>query len=318
MVSVTVLLTPYPPTLLRFAMYRYNLPRLLTLWLSMCLGFGWCLASPSFRFTKASSPQNDAPQDAQRICPVKFNPNDVAIERQLKHQVDQMKDQKIIFHPRITIPVVLHVIQASEKLVQDGYISQQQFTQQPKVLNQDFAKANITFRNAGMRRIINAQWFKGVGYMNELSKEMRRKTREGDVKTLNVWTTSFSEDDGVTMATQVFFGGAHSSFNDGRYLTHEVGHWVGLYHTFEGDSCTGPGDYVDDTPAQSAPSYPDRNCKPTDSCPGVPGLDAITSFMDYSPGCQTQFTNGQVRRMRAVLFQFRRFMLISWQPWFWS
>lgn len=38
--------------------------------------------------------------------------------------------------------------------------------------------------------------------------------------------------DGVTMAGGVFYGGSVKDFK-GRYLTHEVGHWVGLYHTFE-------------------------------------------------------------------------------------
>ncbi|KAH6904667.1 pregnancy-associated plasma protein-A-domain-containing protein [Coprinopsis sp. MPI-PUGE-AT-0042] len=114
------------------------------------------------------------------------------------------------------------------------------------------------------------------------------------------------------MATEVFFGGTNSQFNDGRYLTHEVGHWVGLYHTFEGYSCTGAGDYVDDTPAQASPSNPnDSSCMSRDTCPGVAGVDPITSFMDYShSACQTQFTNGQVNRMRAALNQFRRFPYI--------
>ncbi|KAH6904668.1 hypothetical protein BKA70DRAFT_1296051 [Coprinopsis sp. MPI-PUGE-AT-0042] len=138
-------------------MRRNTLPWLLALWFSGWLGISQCIASPSFRFTKASSPQNEAPvsnnathtlQDVQRLCPLTFNPNDVSMERQLKHQVNLMKDQKIVSYPRITIPIVLHVVQSSGKLlVKDGYISPKQFSQQMAILNQDFAKANINFRS---------------------------------------------------------------------------------------------------------------------------------------------------------------------------
>ena len=107
------------------------------------------------------------------------------MERKLKHSIDQMKSQKAVAYPVITIPVVLHVVQSSGKLlVKDGYIryvfahpihvsrrkthafSPAQFVQQIRILNQDFAKANINFKIQGMRHVINARWFNGVGYMN--------------------------------------------------------------------------------------------------------------------------------------------------------
>ena len=88
-------------------------------------------------------------------------------------------------YPIITIPVVFRVVQSSGKLlVKDGYIrcvtlfhtvlfldtnlflSPAQVAQQIRVLNQDFARANIKFRIEAMRHVINARWFNGVGYMN--------------------------------------------------------------------------------------------------------------------------------------------------------
>ncbi|RAL05020.1 zinc metalloprotease [Aspergillus ibericus CBS 121593] len=107
--------------------------------------------------------------------------------------------------------------------------------------------------------------------------------------------------DGCNVLAKTMPGGSLAQYNQGGTAVHEIGHWNGLLHTFEGESCSpdNEGDYIDDTPEQSEPT---SGC-PTekDSCPDLPGLDAIHNFMDYSSDdCYENFTPDQAQRMRSM------------------
>lgn len=89
----------------------------------------------------------------------------------------------------------------------------------------------------------------------------------------------------------------------GLTVAHEVGHYLGLIHTFQG-GCSDRDD-VADTPAQSGPSM---KCavEVVDSCPDRPGVDDIRNIMNYTDDdCMAHFTPGQVERMVKAVAEFR-------------
>ncbi|MFG2087665.1 MULTISPECIES: zinc metalloprotease [unclassified Spirillospora] len=221
--------------------------------------------------------------------------------------------------PRISIPVYFHVLHNGAR----GNVSTAMVKRQISTLNASYGGRNggadtrISFELRDVSRTDNAAWFNDPeGY----ERTYKPRLREGGKDSLNLYSAYIGGDllgwstfpwkyesepkmDGVTIHYGSMPGGPIENFNKGFSATHEVGHWLGLYHTFQ-DGCGGEGDRVADTPAQRDPT----NGCPTgkDTCLS-PGDDPVHNYMDYSyDTCMTSFTAGQGSRMHKVWQAYRR------------
>ncbi|KIM45896.1 hypothetical protein M413DRAFT_296826 [Hebeloma cylindrosporum] len=193
-----------------------------------------------------------------------------------------------------TINVHFHVIMQDSSLA-GGNIPDSQIANQIAVMNMAYSTASITWVLAGTSRTTNSDWFNNVGPDSSQQTAMKSALRTGMAKDLNVYTVGFKSgpgagllgystfpsdfssnptDDGVVILFSSLPGGTSAPYNLRQTLTHEAGHWVGLYHTFQG-GCSGSGDQVSDTPAEASPAF---GC-PTgrDTCSSA-GVDPIRMF----------------------------------------
>jgi hypothetical protein len=116
-----------------------------------------------------------------------------------------------------------------------------------------------------------------------------------------------ADTDGVVITYTAFgnMGTAAPPFNKGRTATHEVGHWLNLYHiwgddTWLQDPCSG-SDNVEDTPNQAGENY-GKPAFPHISCNNGPDGDMFVNYMDYTDDASMHmFTKGQALRMEATL-----------------
>lgn len=216
----------------------------------------------------------------------------------------------------VTVPVVFHVVHGSDGT---GNVSDADIAAQLAELNEDFAgqenpgvaaNTEFSFTLQATRRWQNDAWFNDPDSASG-EQAMKSATHEGDSRTLNIWSTNTSflgyatfpwwyadapQLDGIVIQWGSLPGGPIANFNEGKTATHEAGHWLGLYHTFQG-GCSKNNDLVADTPAQrtSTSGCPEGK----DTCKGKqnPGLDPIHNYMDYSfDSCYDQFTPGQAAR----------------------
>lgn len=241
----------------------------------------------------------------------------------------------------LRIPVVVHVIQRTNGT---GFIPESRVRSQIDVLNEDFraiagtlgangTDGQIEFflatedpngnPTSGITYSTNNTWYNdGGSYWNSLAWDTNRY--------LNIYTNSASGALGyVPDLPQGGIAGSnadrvvvlHSSFGRnaplipyhlGRTTTHEVGHYLGLYHTFNGGcasaaSCSTNGDRICDTNPEGSPTY---GCPASRSSCGFAA--PFDNYMDYTDdACMARFTPNQVNRMRCTIEHYRPNLAIT-------
>ncbi|HEU5107417.1 MAG TPA: zinc metalloprotease [Micromonosporaceae bacterium] len=220
----------------------------------------------------------------------------------------------------VTILVVAHVIMENSTRA-GGNIPDSMVRSQITVLNTAYAGGTggaataFAFSLTKINRVTRPAWTPIVAE-SAAEEQMKAQLREGDMGTLNLyisdvvdylgWATfpqsTLDSYDGVVVLNESLPGGTATPYNLGDTGTHEVGHWLNLYHTFQG-GCGAQGDRVSDTPAERSPAF---GCpRGRNTCPAT-GVDPITNFMDYTDdSCMFQFTSGQASRMLSAWNTFR-------------
>jgi len=273
-----------------------------------------------FASLTVASPVGDSASPA-RSCGSSPSPEELSkFEADFAAKKASFKESDVAVSP---IRVWVHVI-SKDTTVSGGNIPSSQISSQISVLNTDYAGSGISWTLVGTSRTVNTTWYNIPSSNGKAQTEMKRALRKGGPETLNVYAvgsiTSGSQDllgyatfpysytdapidDGCVLLSSSFPGGTHAPFNLGRTLTHEAGHWVGLYHTFQG-GCTGSGDLVSDTPPEAQPVF---GCPASsDTCPGDNLPDDFHNYMDYTnDNCMTHFSTGQGTRLRAQIATYR-------------
>ncbi|KAK9438258.1 metalloprotease MEP1 [Metarhizium brunneum] len=214
-----------------------------------------------------------------------------------------------------------HVVY-SEQSVKGGYLTEDIIKKDMDVMNKYFSRSGISFTHVSNDYTQHQVWSKGKDQM-----EMKAKLRRGTYADLNLYYVAFipgpaadgspsagicwlpipngriSEElliqDGCLMLAET----AHPRYPSDMTTTHEVGHWLGLLHTFEGNAC-GEGDTIEDTFPQQQPTHQCERVeyKLQDGRPAAVACNQLYpsnmfNLMDYS-SCSNTFTAGQEQRMQ--------------------
>lgn|GEM_PF-1843110 len=239
-------------------------------------------------------------QEKMRSCPVQ-RPASIPASIRLA----PLLESEVTASAAIQVPVYVHILQDSSGA---NPVTESIITKAISRLNSGFSKAGFAFNLQSIDSITNDSWaYPSISDLDSISSQLNVPDRQG----VNIYITYLEDLCGISdlpyseSSSEAMFldyrcvpGGSESDSYD--TIIHEMGHFMGLFHTFapEPNGCKGKGDYISDTPYQKVEHY---QCKRYDTCPTKRGLDPTNNFMDYtSDDCKHRFTPQQIKLMRAA------------------
>ncbi|QRW21607.1 extracellular metalloprotease [Rhizoctonia solani] len=148
------------------------------------------------------------------------------------------------------------------KALAEGDLPHYQIKDSIKATNSHFSGLGLKLNLKSVDRTTNATWFNYVAPNLPTNTAMKNSLRKGGAADLNIYTVGFKggpgkgllgyatfpstyesnpKDDGIVIQWSTVPGGSNVNYDEGKTLTHELGHWLGLYHTFQGGNCSGTG-----------------------------------------------------------------------------
>jgi hypothetical protein len=286
---------------------------------------------------------------AQPALKLMFEQREARLKQIISARIQSGKSMKTT--SEVTIPVVFHVVLSRQSQVTDAQIQAQLDTINkdyaglnaganniPAHFRSLFGQSGIKFclaqrtpddipSNGIVRYSTNRTSFDYTTNLVKHAESGGADAWDSD-KYLNIWICDLSNstlgyatfpDDGVKDEQGVVVdyaslpGGSAAGYNQGKTLTHELGHYFNLYHIWGDDngSCSGT-DEVEDTPNQGESTNSCRTGIVTDNCtPSAPGI-MYQNYMDYTPdACLYMFTKMQVARMEAAFETYRALLAES-------
>ena len=286
-------------------------------------------AAAGFALTQGSVDVATAQAKKRPVCGTKA-PSDLEMLADAARMVE-LKNRGVSRKPGalITITTYVHVLHDGV----EGWVSANTIREQIKVLNRAYESRGFRFELApSTSSNPNPDYSDNAAWFNDAELSYKAALKEGSGDDLNIYTnsgagflgyayypsivgTQYEVLDGVVLAYGTLPGANQPGISDipgyiynlGDTGTHEVGHYLGLFHTFDGH-CSASNDGVADTPAEKSPDF---DCTAgRDTCNdggGVVLLDPIHNFMDYSDDvCLNEFTGGQAERMNLQWVIYRQ------------